>query len=84
MASKSKRFLNSDALLKGIMGSVTLERIHEDIEFLKKEVQGIKEHMVDPDTILTEGDRKEIEKAKEEFERGETISLEDLEKELEV
>jgi hypothetical protein len=40
--------------------------------------------MQDPDTILTEDDIKAIQKARLEYLRGETVSLEEVKKELSV
>ena len=38
--------------------------------------------MVDVDCILTSEEKAELEEARREFERGETTSLEDFEKEM--
>ncbi len=60
------------------MKDVTLELIHKDLETIKRELMAIKEHMVDIDSIMTEGDQKVlqeyiIEKLKED--RHRTIRL---------
>jgi len=54
----------------------------EKLESIQSELDFIKEHMVDVDTIMTEEDKKALAQAREEFENGETISHEDLKKEL--
>ena len=54
----------------------------EKLESIQSELDFIKEHMVDVDTIMTEEDKKALAEAREEFENGETISHEDLKKEL--
>ena len=51
---------------------------------LRKEVQFIKTHMFDPDTIMTTEEEERFERAMKEYKEGKTISLEDLKKELEL
>ena len=64
------------------MPNVTLETIHNDLEFVKKEVVEIKQHMVDIDSIMTEEDYKALQSYKEEKSKGRLISHEKLKKEL--
>ena len=64
------------------MEAGVLGRIFEDLEFLKREIIEIREHMIDRDAILTEDERVLLEKAREEHKKGETISLEELESEF--
>lgn len=52
-----------------------LDKIQIDINFIKN-------NMIDVDCILTDEERDELEEARREYERGETISLEDFEKEM--
>lgn len=52
-----------------------LDKLQEDMNLIKLNV-------VDPDCVLDEDDIEALKKADEEFENGETISLEELEKEL--
>jgi|TARA_Y100000034_G_scaffold57933_1_gene70700 uncharacterized coiled-coil DUF342 family protein len=59
------------------MEKVSLETVHEDLKVLKNLVSEMKEHM--EDCFLTAEEEEAVEKAREEFEKGETISLEDLE-----
>tara|TARA_Y100000310_G_scaffold29928_1_gene28442 strand:- start:1318 stop:1521 length:204 start_codon:yes stop_codon:yes gene_type:complete len=54
------------------------------LDAIKSELDYIKEHMVDSDSILTEEDKKDLANAREEYKKGETTSLEELEKELGV
>lgn len=56
--------------------------ILEKLEEIKKEVQEIKEHMIDIDTVLDQDDLKAIGDAEKEFKEGKTTSLEQLKKEL--
>ena len=58
------------------------KQILDKLSDIKSELNYIKEHMVDVDTILTEGEKVALEKARKEYENGKTISLKDLEKEL--
>ncbi len=64
------------------MEDVTLERIHKDLEILKKELKEIKEHMVDIDSIMTEDDYKALQDYKREKSEGTLTSHESLKKEL--
>ena len=56
--------------------------ILEKLEKIEKQVEDIREHMVDIDTILDQEDFQAIEEAEKEFREGKTISLEQLKKEL--
>ena len=58
------------------------KQILDKLSNIKSELNYIKEHMVDVDTILTEDEKVALEKARKEYENGKTISLKDLEKEL--
>ena len=64
--------------------AVTLETIHKDLEFLKKEIIEIKEHMVDVDTILTPEEEKELDKSMKNYKQGRTKDFDQLKKGLEV
>jgi len=59
------------------MEKVSLETVHNDLKVLKNLVSEMKENM--EDCFLTVEEEEAVEKAREEFENGETISLEDLE-----
>jgi hypothetical protein len=60
---------------------------HENQEILKKlnqiqiDINFIKNNMMDADCIITNEERFELKKAREEYKRGETTSLEYFEKE---
>ena len=58
----------------------TIEAVHKDVEVLKRAVAEIKAYI--EDCFLTAEEEANLENAREEFERRETISLEDLEQEL--
>ncbi|MBI2971413.1 MAG: hypothetical protein HYY37_03290 [Candidatus Aenigmarchaeota archaeon] len=64
------------------METEILNKIQEDLEFLKKEVVEIKEHMVDIDSIMTEDDYKALLNYEKEKSRGRLKSHEKLKKEL--
>ena len=51
-----------------------LKAIREDVEY-------IKEHMLDIDTILTTEEERILKESLEEYRRGETVTLDDLERE---
>ena len=62
---------------------------HENKEILRRldkiqiDVNFIKNNMIDADCVLTDEEKNELEEARKEYERGETTSLEDFEKEME-
>jgi hypothetical protein len=64
--------------------TINMEKMYREILALKNEVQFIKTHMFDPDTIMTTEEEERYERAMQELNEGKTTSLEDLEKELEI
>ena len=59
------------------MEEISIKTIHKELEMVKKIVVEMKEYI--EDCFLTPEEEKTVDKAREEFERGETISLEYLE-----
>lgn len=55
--------------------------IIDKLNMIKAELDYIKEHMVDVDTILTLEEEKRLDESLKESREGKTISLEELEKE---
>ena len=55
-----------------------LNRIYDDLEFLKKEVSEIREHMIDADTILTEEEKKLMDESIEEEKKGKLIGIKEV------
>ena len=51
---------------------ITLEKIHEDLEYVKKQITEIKEHMLDADTILTDDDVESLKEAERDLKGGKT------------
>lgn len=64
-----------------MMGTAALDKIHEDLEFIKKEISEIKEHMVDADTILTPEEGKELDESIERYKQGKTRDFDKIKKE---
>ena len=61
--------------------NVTTEReILKELKAIREDLNYIKEHMVDIDTILTPGEERILEEGIREFKEGKTIRLEDLER----
>ena len=58
------------------------KKITEDLDFLKKEISNIKEHMIDSDALLSKNEELIIKKSRDEYHKGKSIRLEDLEKQL--
>jgi hypothetical protein len=64
------------------METVTLDMIHRDLEFVKRELMEIKARMADMDRIITEDDYKALQEYNMEKSEGRLTSHEDLKKEL--
>ena len=64
--------------------TINMEKMYRELLSLRKEVQFIKTHMFDPDTIMTTEEEERFERSMKEYREGKTISLEDLKKELEL
>ena len=62
--------------------NITLSAIYKDLELIKTKVINIEENMINRDAILTKDEEILLNKAREEYKQGKTISLEQLEKEL--
>jgi hypothetical protein len=62
--------------------TATLEKIIEELDFLKKKILSIEEHMVDIDSILTEGDLEALLDYRKEKTEGDLIPHEALKAEL--
>ena len=60
------------------------KKILEKLEKISADVEMLKERIVDPDSALTVEEEKVVEGAIEAYKKGETTSLEDFEKELNV
>ncbi len=58
------------------------QQILEELKTMKVDLEFIKKHMFDPDTIMTTEESKRFEQSMKEFKEGKTISLKDLKKEL--
>ncbi len=62
--------------------TINVNSVYMQLLALRKEIEFIKKHMFDPDTIMTTEEEERYERAMQELENGETTSLEDLKKEL--
>lgn len=63
------------------MEQVNIDKIFEDLEFLKQKIINIESNMVDMDCILTPQEEINLNESLKELEKGETTSLEDFESE---
>ncbi len=61
--------------------ALTKELVKE-IKEMKKDLRFIKEHMFDPDTIMTTEESRRFEQAMKEYKEGKTTPLSKLKKEL--
>ena len=57
-------------------------RIEDELKMIRKDLDYIKEHMVDVDSFLTDNETKELEESLERFKKGKATRLDDFEKEL--
>jgi len=60
--------------------TINMNKIYETLVELKREVNFIKNHMVDVDTILTPEENIELNESLKELEEGKTFSFEDIKK----
>lgn len=60
-----------------------MKKILDELKEIRIDINFIKNNMIDPDCILTDKEKEELEEARGEYEREETTSLEDFEKEME-
>ncbi len=59
-----------------------MEKIYEKLDELSKDVNFIKKHMFDPDTIMTIEESKRFEQSMKELKHGKTTPISELKKEL--
>lgn len=64
------------------MAEATIEKVYEELKSLKKDVNFIKKHMFDPDTIMTTEEARRFEESLKELKEGKTTPLSELKKEL--
>jgi hypothetical protein len=62
--------------------TINVHRMTEEPKAIREDLDYIKGHMVDVDTILTPKEEEKLNEAIEEHKSGKVISLEDFEKEL--
>ncbi len=62
---------------------ISTNKIYETLVELKREVDFIKNHMVDVDVILTPEESFELDESLKDLEEGKTFSLEDIKKDRE-
>lgn len=59
-----------------------IKQVLEKLDVIKSELDFIKDHMVDRDSILTTEEEERLEESLEDLKRGRTVSLADFEKEM--
>ena len=59
-----------------------IKQVMEKLGYIKSDLDFIKKHMVDADTILTFREEERLEESLEDFKKGKTTSLENFEKEM--
>ena len=62
--------------------TINMDKMYKELVALRREVQFIKTHMFDPDTIMTTEEEERYERAMQELSEGKTTTLEDLKEEL--
>ncbi|MEK6936844.1 MAG: hypothetical protein AABW58_02115 [Nanoarchaeota archaeon] len=58
------------------------KQVLEELKEIKKDIHFIKEHMTDPDTIMTTEEAERFEESMKELKEGKTTPLSELKKEL--
>ena len=56
------------------------KEVIEELKMIRRDLDYIKKHMIDVDTILTIDEERRLEESLEEYKEGKTIKLEDFEK----
>ena len=64
------------------MTEPTLKHLHEDLLSLRQEMSEIKKKLFESDIFLSSDDKNALAIAREEYKKGKTKSIEQLEKEL--
>ena len=59
-----------------------IKQVMEKLDTIKSELDFIKKHMVDADTILTPREEERLEESLEDLRKGRTTSLEEFQKEM--
>jgi hypothetical protein len=54
--------------------------VHEELKAIRTDLDYIKEHMVDVDTVLTPKEKERLDESIKEYKSGKAVSLEDFEK----
>ena len=62
--------------------AATVQEIYKELKSLKEEVIFIKNHMFDPDTIMTTEEARRFEQSMKELKQGKTTPLSKIKKEL--
>ncbi len=60
------------------MKTISNKEILEKLNQLQMDVNIIKENLVDPDTILTSEEERDLDKSLEEYRNGKTFTLEEV------
>lgn len=66
------------------METELLSKIQKDLEFVKREIIEIKEHMVDADTILTPEEEKGLDTSIKNYRKGKTKDFEAIKREKQL
>ena len=59
-----------------------IKQVMEKLDTIKSELDFIKKHIVDADTILTSREEERLEESLEDLRKGRTTSLEEFQKEM--
>jgi len=65
-----------------LLMSAELKQVIQRLDTIKSELDYIKEHMVDVDTILTPDEEARLDESLMDFKQGKTTPLEDFEQEM--
>lgn len=62
--------------------AISKDDIHSELKAIREDIEYLKEHMADIDSIMTEDDFIAVTKAREEKKQGKLVPLDSLKKEL--
>ncbi len=61
---------------------VTVKTLHNEVVELKKEVEYIKNHMLDPDMVMTPEENERFEQSMQDLADGKAVPLDQVKREL--
>ena len=77
-----KKYLSQNANV-AVMEQISISEVVGELKEIRKDLEYIKVHMVDVDTILTHEEEMRLDESLKEYKEGKVTRFEDFEKEME-